>query len=214
MNIILFGPPGVGKGTQGVKLADDLSIVQLATGDLLRQAVKDETPLGIQAKTFMDSGKLVPDDVVIGMIELRIVASDAANGFLLDGFPRNVAQAEALNLMLSKHGLKIDRVVFMGADESLLLERLGGRMTCKGCGFGFHRHYSPPQNDGICDRCGSELYQRDDDREDVIQKRLGVYLEQTKPLLEFYAGSDVFREIDASGQVDEVFSSLEKAVQG
>jgi adenylate kinase len=214
MNIVLFGPPGVGKGTQGVKLAEELSIAQFAMGDLLRAAVKEGTPLGLKAKAFMDAGKLVPDEVVIGMIEARISDADAANGFLLDGFPRNVAQAEALDAMLDRHDLKIDRVVQMDADESMLLERLSGRLICRACGFGFHRHYSPPREEGRCDRCGGELYQRDDDREDVIAHRLSVYREQTQPLLEYYAKSPAFRRVDASGELDAVYTELKEAVEG
>jgi len=214
MNIILFGPPGVGKGTQGVRLAESFNIVHLAMGDLLRAAVKEKTELGIQAKSYMDEGKLVPDSVVIGMIEERIVAVDAVNGFLLDGFPRNVAQALALNEMLIQHALKIDHVIFMEADKACLVERLCGRLICKGCGFGFHRHYSPPKKDGVCDRCGSELYQREDDREDVIEQRLKVYQKETQPLLEFYSDLDVFSKVDAMRSMDDVFHTLEKTVQG
>ena len=214
MNVILFGPPGVGKGTQGSRLAEKLGIIPIAMGDLLRAAVKEETALGLKAKGYMDAGKLVPDEVVIGMIEERITAPDAANGFLLDGFPRNVPQAEALAAMLAKHGLKIERVIFMDAPESILLERLCGRLICKACGFGFHRHYSPPRESGSCDCCGGELYQRDDDREDVIAQRLGVYAEQTQPLLDFYSGAKGFFKIDASGDVQDVYAALEKAVQG
>ncbi|MDQ6990649.1 MAG: adenylate kinase [Mariprofundaceae bacterium] len=214
MNIVLFGPPGVGKGTQGVRLAERFSIVHLAMGDLLRKAVKDKSELGVQARSYMDAGKLVPDDVVIGMIEERIISKDVSNGFLLDGFPRNVAQATALNAMLLKHELNIDHVIFMEAEETCLIERLSGRLICKGCGFGFHRQYSPPEKDGCCDRCGSELYQRDDDRKDVIEKRLKVYLKETQPLLDFYSDLDVFSKVDATKSMGEVFHTLEKSVQG
>jgi len=214
MNVILFGPPGVGKGTQGVQLSEKLSIVQIAMGDLLRAAVKESTDLGLKAKSFMDAGKLVPDSVVIGMIEERITADDAERGFLLDGFPRNVPQAEALAEMLDQHDLKIERVVFMTAPESMLLERLSGRLICKACGFGFHRHYSPPREEGRCDKCSGELYQRDDDREEVIVQRLSVYQEQTQPLLDYYSDSKGFFEVDASGEVKDVYKKLEKAVQG
>ncbi|MBL1352863.1 MAG: adenylate kinase [Zetaproteobacteria bacterium] len=214
MNIILFGPPGVGKGTQGIRLSEKFFIVHLAMGDLLRAAVKEKTELGVQAKSYMDAGKLVPDLLVMGMIEERITASDASNGFLLDGFPRNVAQATALNQMLTEHALNIDHVIFMEAEESCLIERLSGRLICKGCGFGFHRHYSPPKNDGLCDRCGSELYQREDDREDVIEQRLQVYLKETQPLLEFYSDVDVFSKVNAMKSMDDVFHALEKTVQG
>jgi len=214
MNIVLFGPPGVGKGTQGVRLAEAFDIIHLAMGDLLRSAVKEKTSLGVQAKSYMDAGKLVPDSVVIGMIEERIIAENASNGFLLDGFPRNVAQALALDAMLIKHSLEVDHVIFMQADEPCLIERLCGRLICKGCGFGFHRQYSPPEKDGVCDRCASQLYQREDDREDVIAQRLQVYQKETQPLLEFYSNLDVFSKVDAMRSMDEVFHTLEKTVQG
>ena len=212
MNILLFGPPGVGKGTQGVKLAEDLTIPQFAMGDILRAAVKAETALGLKAKEFMNAGQLVPDEVVIGMIEERIVGDEARNGFLLDGFPRNVSQARALNDMLAKHGMEMDRIVFMEAPEDALLERLCGRLICRACGFGFHRQYSPPLKEGVCDRCGGELYQRDDDKEDVIADRLHVYREQTQPLIEFYRGTAAYRQIDASGEMDLVYANLKKVV--
>jgi len=211
MNLILFGPPGVGKGTQGDKLAREYNMVHLAMGDLLRAAVRDETPAGVQAKQFMDAGKLVPDAVVVSMIEDRII-QDRKRGFLLDGFPRNVAQAEALDVMLKKHGLNIDRIVFMDAPEESLLKRLCGRLICRACGFGFHRQYSPPLKSGCCDRCGGELYQRDDDREDVIAHRLEVYREQTAPLLDFYQNRNGFYKIDAGGEMDAVYAVLNEAV--
>jgi adenylate kinase len=208
MNIILFGPPGVGKGTQGVKLAERFNIVHLAMGDLLRAAVAEKSELGLKAKAFMDAGKLVTDDIVIGMIEERIVSDDAKEGFLLDGFPRNVAQATALNEMLEKHGLKIDHIMFMNASKEALLERLTGRLTCSACGFGFHRHYSPPKIEGQCDKCKSALYQRADDTEEVISQRLEVYAEQTAPLLDFYGQDEAFCKINAEAGMDEVYASL------
>ncbi len=213
MNIVLFGPPGAGKGTQGVRLAEEKSIAAIAMGDMLRQAVAEQTPLGVQTKQFMDAGKLVPDAVVIGMIEETIVEEDASNGFLLDGFPRNVAQAESLDEMLSRHGFALDAVVFLDASEELLLERLSGRLICKACGFGFHRHYSPPREAGCCDRCGGELYQRDDDNEDVIAQRLHVYQEQTAPMLDYYAHRSSFCRVDADGGMDEVYERLINALE-
>ncbi len=213
MNIVLFGPPGVGKGTQSDSLVSELGITHFAMGDILRAAVKEGTPLGLKAKSFMDSGKLVPDEVVIGMIEERIMAPEVANGFLLDGFPRNVSQAEALAEMLEKHGKTIDRVIFMDAPEEMLLKRLSGRLICRGCGFGFHRHYSPPREEGRCDRCGGELYQRDDDKEEVISQRLEVYGEQTKPLLEYYKALPSFRRLDAAGEMAAVYAELIEAVK-
>ncbi len=213
MNIILFGPPGVGKGTQGSRLAEELGISHLAMGDILRAAVRAETEAGLAAKGYMDAGKLVPDEVVVAMIEDKILA-DAAAGFLLDGFPRNVVQAQALDGMLAKHALKIDHTVFMDAPEENLLNRLCGRLICRACGFGFHRQYSPPLKTGCCDRCGGELYQRDDDREDVIAHRLHVYREQTAPLLDYYQHQDSFHQLDASGEMDAVYGALKRIVTG
>ena len=212
MNLVLFGPPGVGKGTQGMRLAEEFSLAHLATGDILRAAVRDGTEYGKQAKAFMDGGKLVPDDIVVGMIEERIV--DAGQGFLLDGFPRNVAQAKALESMLGRHGMHIDRVVFMHAPEQALIERLSGRLICRACGFSFHRQYSPPRVAGRCDRCGGELYQRDDDREDVIAERLKVYRAQTEPLLAYYQSAAGFRQVDAAGEMQDVYTALKQAVEG
>jgi adenylate kinase len=180
-------------------------------GDLLRAAVREGTEAGLKAKAFMDGGKLVPDAVVVAMIEEKI-AADKDAGFLLDGFPRNVPQAQALDAMLAKHGVSIDHVVFMDAPKQNLLERLSGRLICRACGFGFHRQYSPPQKSGYCDRCNGELYQRDDDREDVIAHRLEVYQEQTEPLLGYYQGREGFSRIDASGEMDLVYAGLKQAV--
>jgi adenylate kinase len=212
MNLVLFGPPGVGKGTQGMRLAQEQGLAHLATGDILRAAVQDGTEYGKQAKAFMDSGTLVPDDIVVGMIEERITGNGEA-GFLLDGFPRNVAQAEALDAMLDRHGMHLDRVVFMHAPEQALIERLSGRLICRACGFSFHRQYSPPRVAGRCDRCGGELYQRDDDREDVIAERLKVYRVQTEPLLAYYRDASGFRQVDAAGEMQAVYAALKEVVE-
>jgi len=213
MRTVLFGPPGVGKGTQGDRLAEKLNIIHIATGDMLRQAVSEKTEFGLQAKACMDAGKFVPDEVVVGMIEERITQMEAVNGFVLDGFPRNVAQAEALDEMLSRHDIDLDHVVFMDASEKLLVERLSGRLLCGACGFVFHRHYSPPRKEGVCDRCGGELYQRHDDREDVIVHRLHVYQEQTAPLLDFYSNRPAFCRVDADGTMNEVYERLVLAMK-
>ncbi len=212
MNLVLFGPPGVGKGTQGARLAQETGIAHLAMGDILRAAVAEGTQAGRKAKAFMDAGQLVPDDVVVEMIEDRIMR-EGRSGFLLDGFPRNVTQAEALDAMLARHGLSLDRVVFMDAPEHGLIDRLSGRLVCRACGLSFHRHYSPPREAGRCDACGGELYQREDDREEVIANRLAVYREQTEPLLQFYAGKPGFVRLDASGDMDEVYASLAAVVR-
>jgi len=211
MNLILFGPPGVGKGTQGSRLSTEFNVAHLAMGDILRAAVRDATAAGLQARQYMDAGQLVPDAVVVAMIEERILAGSDQD-FLLDGFPRNVAQAEALDAMLAKNALSIGRIVFMDAPEESLLKRLCGRLICRACGFGFHRQYSPPLKAGCCDRCGGELYQRDDDREDVIANRLEVYNEQTAPLLEFYQHRNGFLKIDAGGEMEAVYAALKEAV--
>lgn len=212
MNLILFGPPGVGKGTQGEKLASETGRQHLAMGDILRAAVRDGTEAGKQARAYMDAGKLVPDAVVVAMIEDRI-AAEQGTGFLLDGFPRNVPQAKALEEMLVRLGLQIDRVIFMDAPEDNLLERLCGRLICRACGFGFHRQYSPPRKAGVCDRCGGELYQREDDREEVIAQRLEVYREQTEPLLAYYQGKQGFHRLDASGEMQTVYAALKQVVE-
>lgn len=214
MHAVLFGPPGAGKGTQGVRMAEERGIAHIATGDMLRKAVADQTELGRQAKAFMDAGKFVPDELVIGMIEATITRREASKGFLLDGFPRNVAQARSLDAMLERNGMALDYVVFLDVSEELLVERLSGRLLCRGCGFGFHRHYSPPRVEGRCDRCGGELYQRADDNETVIVERLHVYQEQTAPLLDYYSHQPAFRRVDANGGMDEVYDRLVRAMQG
>jgi len=208
MHLILFGPPGVGKGTQGIRLAEEKGLVQIATGDMLREAVASGTPLGQQAQTYMDAGGLVPDEVVIGLIEERIAADDVQSGFILDGFPRNLDQARALAVMFEGNGFELDRVIFLDADKEVLINRLSGRLICRGCGFGFHRHYSPPCVEGCCDHCNGELYQRDDDKEAVIAARLDVYHRQTLPLLDYYSESPVFRRIDANGSSDDVYRNI------
>lgn len=214
MRLALFGPPGVGKGTQGKRLASELGVVQVATGDMLRTVARQGTDLGVKARDLIDAGQLVPNEVVLDLIEERLTHEDAGAGFLLDGFPRNVAQAKALDAMLARHDWQLERVVFMQAGEEVLIKRLSGRLMCRSCGFGFHRHYSPPRVDGRCDHCGGELYQRDDDREDVIAPRLEVYRRQTQPLQEYYASHPGYREVDSEDDIDEVYDRLKKAVLG
>jgi len=210
MNILLFGPPGVGKGTQGVRVAEALGIRHLAMGDILRDAVRRGTKAGIEAKRYMDAGKLVPDAIVVEMIREKI--AEDARGFVLDGFPRNVAQAEALDAMLAELGRRLDWVVFLDAPEEVIVARISGRLVCEACGASFHRQYSPPAREGVCDRCGGKLIQREDDREDVVRERLRVYRQQTEPLLAMYRKRNGFVFLDASASVDEVFRRLMQAL--
>lgn len=213
MNLILLGPPGAGKGTQAKMLIDAYGIPQISTGDMLREAVKNQTALGLEAKKFMDAGQLVTDEVVIGLAKDRIAQSDCEDGFMLDGFPRTVLQAEALNGVLTTMGKKIDHVISIEVPNSELLGRLTGRRTCKACGQGFHAMFDPPKAEGICDKCGGELYQRDDDNEETVGNRLKVYEEQTAPLIDYYQGKGLLRPIDGVGGITDILERV-KAVLG
>lgn len=212
MRAILFGPPGAGKGTQGRRLAEYMDVPAYVMGDILRTAVKEETRLGRLAMQYMEKGQLVPDDVIIDIIEHRVTLDQASHGFLLDGFPRNVAQAEALTHLLAKHGITVNRVVFLDVQETVVIERLSGRLLCRACGFEFHRHYSPPRRLGCCDQCGGELYQRADDREKVISERLAVYRKQTQPMLDYYRDHPAFRKVNGDGDLETVYQQLIQAV--
>lgn len=213
MNIILLGPPGAGKGTQAKQLVEDYGIPQVSTGDMLRAAVKEGSPLGVEAKKHMEAGTLVPDSVVIGLVKERIQQKDAAKGFMLDGFPRNVSQAETLDTMLSDLGLKIDHVVSVEVPSKELLGRLTGRRTCRNCNAMFHVMFNPPKKDGVCDKCGGELYQRADDNEATVSSRLKVYDEQTAPLIDYYSKQGKVRTIDGVGEISAIYAKI-KAVLG
>ncbi len=213
MNIILLGPPGAGKGTQAKMLIDSYGIPQISTGDMLRAAVKNQTQLGLEAKKFMDSGQLVPDSVVIGLAKDRIAQPDCAKGFMLDGFPRTVPQAEALDKVLADMGKKIDHVISIEVANSELMGRLTGRRTCKACGQGFHVMFDPPKTAGKCDKCGGDLFQRDDDNETTVGNRLKVYDDQTKPLIDYYQAKGLLRPIDGVGAISDIFGRI-KAVMG
>lgn len=208
MNLILLGPPGAGKGTQATRLSNKYSIPQISTGDMLRSAVKEKTDLGIKAKSFMNSGNLVPDDVVVGIIKERLAEDDCQNGFILDGFPRTIVQAEKLEKMLMSEGKKISRVLNINVDDELLIKRLTGRRICKGCGANYHVIFDPPTNEGMCNKCTGELYQRDDDEEDTIISRLEVYKKQTAPLIEFYTKRALLATIHGNGAMDKIFSDM------
>jgi adenylate kinase len=208
MNIILLGPPGAGKGTQAKRMIERYGIPQISTGDMLRAALKEGTPLGLEAKKFMDQGQLVPDSVVIGLVKERIQKSDCAKGYMLDGFPRNVSQAEALDKMLAELGQKVDNVISIEVPSQELLGRLTGRRTCRSCGAGFHIMFDPPKKDGVCDKCSGELYQRDDDNEATVKSRLEVYDKQTKPLIDYFQKQAKLRSIPGVGAMEDIFGRI------
>jgi adenylate kinase len=205
MNLILLGPPGAGKGTQAQKIVERYQIPQISTGDILRKAVKEGSPLGKKVKGFMDQGQLVPDAVVIEIIEERLKVSDCVQGFILDGFPRTLAQAEALEGLLVKIEKSIEHVINIEVDSEELVRRLTGRRTCKNCGAMFHVLFHSPQREGICDRCGGSLYQREDDREETIRTRLKEYARLTSPLIDYYRTRNKLRSIPGVGEEAQIY---------
>lgn len=211
MDLILLGPPGAGKGTQAKLMVDKWKILQVSTGDILRSAVREGAALGVEAKGFMDRGELVPDRVVIGIIAERLKEEDAADGFILDGFPRTLPQAEALQNILDDLGRDTDHVISIEVDDEELVTRLTGRRMCKGCGESFHVVFNPSVREDVCDRCGGELYQRDDDKEDTIRQRLAVYSEQTQPLITYYEKQGKLRRIKGTGSIQDIFSRVLEA---
>jgi len=213
-NLILLGPPGAGKGTQAKLLIERYQIPQISTGDMLRAAVKEMTPAGLRVKEYMAEGALVPDDLVIDIIKDRLSMADSVNGFILDGFPRTVAQADALSRMLLNGGKSIDHVISLTVDYDELLKRVIGRLTCRGCGRGYHLDYDPPVISGKCTVCSSELYQRDDDREETMRARLLTYESQTAPLIDYYSSLSLLRPVDGLGSIQEINSSLVRLLEG
>jgi adenylate kinase len=201
---VLVGPPGAGKGTQAQFIAADMSIPKISTGDIFRANVSQGTDLGIEAKKYMDAGDLVPDEITIEMVRGRLEEDDARDGFLLDGFPRNVPQAEVLDSMLAELAGKLDVVLELVVDDDEVIRRLSGRRTCRGCGHVWHVDFDPPSRDAVCDRCGGELFQRDDDKPETIRHRLEVYAEQTAPLIAYYAERGLLVGLDATGPVEDV----------
>ena len=213
MRLVFLGPPGSGKGTQAQRLKESKHWPQLSTGDMLRAAIKAGTELGMKAKAAMDKGDLVPDQVVVGMIAERIEQADCKNGFILDGFPRTIPQAESLKAMLSAKGIPLDKAIEFQIKDHVLVGRLSGRRTCKNCGTMYHIETKKPQKEGVCDSCGSsEIVQRDDDHADVIANRLKVYHEQTEPLIEFYRGEGILHSINADQTLDKVGADLDKVL--
>jgi adenylate kinase len=214
MRLVLIGPPGAGKGTQARALSELCAIPQVASGDLLRAAVRERTPLGIQAESFMDRGELVPDELVIKLIDERLEAVDARPGFILDGFPRAVSQAEALDTMLKRRGIAIDRAVAISVADDEIVQRISGRRTCTKCGAMYHVKFEPPRKAGVCDQCGGKLEQRDDDREETVRNRLNVYNAATRPVLDYYRDRSILAEIDGLGRPDEVETRILNVLDG
>ena len=214
MNILLFGPPGAGKGTQSTFLVERLGMKHVSTGDLFRAAIKNKTPLGVEAKGYLDQGRLVPDSVTISMVDEVLKASGVSASIVLDGFPRNVPQAEALESLLSKHSLQLDKALFLEVPSQALVNRLSGRRTCRGCGAVYHVETKPMANGKNCDVCGSaDIYQREDDKAETIKTRLQVYTDSTSPLKEYYRKQNKLVEIDGQGEVETVFARVKEAMK-
>ncbi|MFD1414822.1 adenylate kinase [Oceanobacillus jeddahense] len=209
MNLILMGLPGAGKGTQAEKIEEKYNIPHISTGDMFRLAIKEGTDLGKKAKEYMDQGNLVPDEVTIGIVKERLGKDDCAEGFLLDGFPRTIAQAEALQELTADLNRTIDHVIHVDVPEEKLVERLTGRRICPTCGTTYHVIYNPPKEEGICDKDGSQLIQRDDDQPETVKKRLAVNVEQTQPLLDFYQDKGYLVKVDGDRDINDVFSDIE-----
>lgn len=214
MNILFMGPPGAGKGTQAERIVDEFRVPHISTGDAFRLAMSQGTPLGVQAKSFVDQGLLVPDEITNGIVRERLEKSDCDNGFLLDGFPRTIAQAEALDEMLASMGKRIDHVINLKVDRDLLLGRLTGRRICKSCGSTYHVLFNPPKVEGVCDKCSGELYQRSDDTEEKVGTRLDEYNNKTAPLLKYYEAKGLLREVDGQQDIDEVTAGISSLLRG
>ncbi|SHF02221.1 adenylate kinase [Alkalibacter saccharofermentans] len=214
MRIILLGPPGAGKGTQAANIVEAYKIPHISTGDIFRKNLKENTPLGLKAKEFMDKGLLVPDELVVDLVKDRLLEKDCEEGFMLDGFPRTVFQAEALEKELGSMKIELDAVLNIEVDQDLLLQRITGRRICKSCGATYHVSFNPAKKEGVCDLCEGELYQRADDVEETVSKRLQVYNEQTQPLIEYYKGRGLLVDINGQQDIDRVFEDIKKALQG
>jgi adenylate kinase len=208
MRIVLLGAPGAGKGTQAKKLIEKYGLPQISTGDLLRAAVAAGTPLGKEAKSYMDKGELVPDSVVLGMVEERLKQDDCKKGYILDGFPRNTAQADALDKMLANLNMSLTAALSVDVPFEDLMKRLTGRRTCKSCGQMYNIYFKAPAKEGVCDKCSGELFQRDDDKEATIKKRLEVYSSQTEPLIGYYKNKGILKSVTGTGSIDEIFRKV------
>ena len=213
MRIVLLGPPGAGKGTQAVKLVEKYNIPHISTGDIFRKNLKEKTELGLKAKEYMDKGLLVPDELVVDIVKDRLVEEDCAKGFLLDGFPRTVDQADALETELSKLGIKLDGVINIEVEDEVLIGRLTGRLVCRKCGATYHSKFNKPKAENVCDLCGGALYTRDDDKEETVKNRLLVYKNQTQPLIDYYTKKGMLKTIDGEADTDTVFAEICKALE-
>lgn len=214
MNILFMGPPGAGKGTQAERIVNEFGVPHISTGDAFRLAMKQGTPIGIKAKEYIDQGLLVPDDVTNGIVRERLQQEDCEKGFLLDGFPRTLAQAEALDEILTSMNRKLDHVIDLKVDRGLLLARLTGRRICKSCGATYHVIFNPPQQEGVCDKCSGELYQRSDDSEEKVGTRLDEYINKTAPLLAYYEAKGLLRQVDGEKEIDTVTSEIVSLLRG
>jgi adenylate kinase len=208
MRIILLGPPGAGKGTQAAGIVEKHNIPHISTGDIFRKNIKEGTELGNKAKSYMDQGMLVPDELTVGLVKDRLLQDDCKNGFLLDGFPRNTFQAEALDKFLDEINSPLNNVINIEVDKNLLVTRAIGRRICKQCSATYHIEFNPPKVAGICDVCGGELYQRADDNEETVSKRIQVYLDETKPLIEYYSNKGIISTIEGEQSIDKVFEDI------
>jgi adenylate kinase len=208
MRLVLLGAPGAGKGTQAKKLIDKYGIPQISTGDILRKSVADGTPLGKEAKSYMDKGELVPDSVVIGLVKERLAGNDCKDGYILDGFPRNTSQAETLDGVLAMMNSPITTALNVDVDKDDLMKRLTGRRTCKNCQQMFNVHFTPPGKENICDKCGGELYQREDDKEETIKNRLDIYEKSTAPLIDYYGKKSILKSVEGTGNIDDIFNKI------
>lgn len=211
-NLVLLGPPGAGKGTQASRIVAVYGVPHISTGDILRAAVKNQTEMGLEAKKYMDAGELVPDSVVIGIVKDRLQEPDTAKGFLMDGFPRTIPQAQALDKVLESLGRAITKTIVLLVDEELLIQRLTGRRICRNCQTPFHVIFTPPITQDVCDKCGGELYQRDDDTEETVRNRLEVYRKQTEPLIEYYDKQGVVVRIDGAQEPEATFADIKAAL--
>lgn len=208
MKIIMLGAPGAGKGTQAKKIASKYGIPHISTGDIFRANIKEGTELGKKAKTYMDQGLLVPDELVVDLVVDRLQQEDCGKGYVLDGFPRTIPQAESLDAALEKLGEKMDYAIDVDVPDENIIKRMGGRRACVGCGATYHIEYNPTKTEGICDACGEKLILRDDDKPETVQKRLGVYHEQTQPLIEYYKNADILKTVDGTMDMEDVFKTI------